>query len=103
MLLDGLVSVLSQGEKPFDLNGAMAKKGQVSEKLLSELMRHPFIKKTPPKSTGREVFGRKMVEKIIEAGRTLELSKNDLLATTTAYTVRSIERNIQAFILKKGE
>ncbi|MEC4678163.1 MAG: anhydro-N-acetylmuramic acid kinase [Nitrospirota bacterium] len=102
MLLDGLVSVLSQGKKTFDLNGAMAKKGQVSEKLLSELMRHPFIKKTPPKSTGREVFGGKMVEKIIEEGRVLGLSKNDLLATTTAYTVFSVEKNIQAFILKKG-
>jgi len=102
MLLDGLVSVLSNGKKSFDRNGAMAKKGKVSEVLLSKLMRHPFIKKRPPKSTGREVFGGKVVEKILEDGRVLKLTNDDLLATATAYTVASIAKNIQAFILKIG-
>jgi len=103
MLLDGLVSTLNQGKKSFDRNGAMAKKGRVSEILLAELMRHPFIKKNPPKSTGREVFGGKMVEKIIESGRALKLTQHDLLATATAYTVSSAAKNIQAFILKKSD
>lgn len=102
MLLDGLVSVLSQGKRAFDRNGSMAKKGQVSGQLLSQLMRHPFIKKHPPKSTGREVFGAKMVQKILEEGRSLNLSNNDLLATATAYTVSSVTENIHRFILEKG-
>lgn len=103
MLMDGLVSVLSKGKKFFDLNGTMAKKGEVSDLLLSKLMVHPFIKKRPPKSTGREVFGGKMVEKMLEDGHVLKLSNNDLLATAMAYTVASIAKNIQAFILKKGK
>lgn len=101
MLMDGLVSILSKGRKSFDLNGAMAKKGRVSEPLLARLMRHPFIKKRPPKSTGREVFGGRMIASILENGRALKLTDNDLLATTTAYTAASIMENIQAFILKK--
>lgn len=102
MLMDGLVSFLSKGKKSFDCNGAMAKKGCVSEVLLAKLMRHPFIKKRPPKSTGREVFGGRMIATILEDGRALKLTNNDLFATTTAYTVASIAKNIQAFILKKG-
>ncbi len=102
MLIDGLVSFLTKGRKAFDREGAMAKKGQVSEKLLAQLMRHPFIKKRPPKSTGREVFGSKMVEKILKSDHALKLTANDLLATVTAYSVSSIVKNIEIFVLKKG-
>ncbi len=102
MLIDALVTHVTQAKKCFDRNGAMAKRGKVHPRLYSELMRHPFIKKMPPKSTGREMFGSDMVQKILQRGRILGLSNDDLIATTTAFTAGAIEMNLKRFVLKKA-
>ena len=100
MLIDALVSTFSNNRKAFDQNGAMAKKGKVCTDLLSDLLRHPFFKRTPPKSTGREMFGQIMVDKILKKSEALGLSPNDAIATVTAYTAESIAFNFKEFILK---
>jgi len=102
MLIDGLVVVLSEGKKRFDRSGSMAKQGEVDHTLLSDLLQHPFLKKQPPKSTGREIFGDKMVEDMLQKGSILGLSFNDIIATATAFTAETIAMNINKFILKKG-
>jgi anhydro-N-acetylmuramic acid kinase len=102
MLIDGLVSLLTQNRKGIDRDGKWARKGKVHPDVLSELMRHPFIKKHPPKSTGREVFGVSFVEKILKAGKKRRVSPADLVATVTAFTVSVIADNIRRFILKTG-
>ncbi len=42
--------------KEFDTGGAWAASGQVDETLLRELLDEPYLRLTPPKSTGRELF-----------------------------------------------
>lgn len=44
------------GRGHFDKNGAFAKEGQAKLAFVDQLMRHPFFKKAPPKSTGRDDF-----------------------------------------------
>ena len=101
ILIDALVTRLTKSRKRFDLNGLMANRGNVHSILLSELMQHPFLKKRPPKSTGRESFGQEEVEALIESGKRLQLSADDLVASTTAFTAHSIAQSIERFILKK--
>ncbi len=102
MLIDALVSQFSKNQKQFDKNGAMAKKGTVCNELLSDLLRHPFFKRKPPKSTGREMFGALMVEEILKKSEALDLSQNDVIATVTQYTAESIALNFKRFVLKTG-
>jgi len=72
----------------FDKNGLIAAKGKPIESVLSKLLRAPFFRKEPPKTAGREEFGREFVASFLKAcGR---VKKEDVVATATALTARSI-------------
>jgi anhydro-N-acetylmuramic acid kinase len=102
MLIDGLVLAVTGGRKEIDTGGKMARRGKVDAALLSELMRHPFIHRKPPKSTGREVFGLPMVTSILQSSQARRLPPEDLIATATVFTAFAISENIRRFIVKKG-
>lgn len=74
----------------YDENGSIALKGAISEKLLSILLKHQFFNKTIPKSTGREEFGRSFVENVLTTSNELKLKPEDIIATITELTARSI-------------
>lgn len=101
MLLDGIVSILSNGRLNHDQDGKWAKEGKVSEEFLEKLMKHPFIQQKAPKTTGREVFGLSYTREIISQGQKLGLSAADILATTTAFTAYSIVDSYRRFIKGK--
>ena len=50
---DAAIVRISNGEKRYDENGAMAASGRVSEALLAQLMRDPYLSRRPPKTLGR--------------------------------------------------
>jgi anhydro-N-acetylmuramic acid kinase len=97
MVIDGLMLEL-YGRK-FDRNGSIAQSGWVATDLLSELMTHPYFKQRPPKSTGREVFGKMILPKILKHRRTLE--KEDLIATATRWTALSVFDQYKRFIERR--
>ena len=97
MLLDALAVVLTGGRFAYDVGGALAASGDVSDSLLEEMMCHPFLKRMPPKSTGRETFGTLLVRDILAwRGR---VPDEDLIATATAFTARSIADALERFVL----
>ena len=96
MLIDGLVSDLTDGAQRFDVDGAMAAQGGVCEPLLDELMEHPFLLEAPPKSTGRESFGRVLADRVLRNRRSV--SGPDLVRTATAFTARSIADALNRFV-----
>ena len=98
MIIDNAVEILTDGKLDFDKDGKMAKKGEVSQKLLKEMMDHPFILKKPPKSTGRADFGKNYAEKIIKKAKKMKLSKNDIIATITSFTALAIVDSYQKFL-----
>jgi len=98
MLLDGVVSILSNGRLNYDQDGEWAKEGKVSKDFLVQLMRHPFIRQKAPKTTGREVFGLSYVKQIIALGRKLRLNNTDIIATATAFVAYSIVDAYQRFV-----
>jgi anhydro-N-acetylmuramic acid kinase len=74
--------------KAFDQNGRIAASGKVLDKVLSKMWRHDFFRQEPPKTAGREEFGREFVNGFLRScGR---CRKQDVVATATALTARSI-------------
>ncbi len=103
MLIDSVVHIITKGRLGYDKNGRMASKGMVSERFLNELMRHPFIKKKPPKSTGREEFGYDKALKLYRLAKKYRLSDEDIIATVTNFTAKTIVENYRKFILNRDD
>lgn len=99
-MIDEMFRICFRSRTGIDHGGEMAAKGNISKELLRSLMRHPFIKKDPPKTTSREEFGRILTDKSIKKGERLGLNRYDLLATVTAFTSESIIYNSRGFIEK---
>jgi anhydro-N-acetylmuramic acid kinase len=90
MIIDRLTWRSTGGEAAFDRGGRLAARGTIDARLLAELMCHPFLARRPPKSTGREEFGVRFADELWRRGRRQRLKPEDLLATATAFTARSI-------------
>lgn len=101
MVVDALVSKLTRGRQAFDRDGRIAGRGRISAKLLAECLRHPFIKRRPPKTTGREEFGETFVQWLLGRARKLKLSDADLVATATDFTAATIAEACGRFIFPK--
>ena len=101
LLLDGAVRELSGGRRAMDREGRMAARGRVSEGLLRELLRHPFLRRRPPKTTGREAFGEAYLQEVLRAARKLRLDGPDLLATLTEYTAVTIAEACHRFVFPR--
>ena len=98
MILDACVEEMTNGEKQFDENGNLARKGTVCKELLDNWLTHPFLALTPPKTTGRETFGTTFAEDCLHQIRNRGISDFDGLATVTALTVESISRYYTDFV-----
>lgn len=83
--------------KPYDRNGRLAAKGEPIERVLTELLRHPYFRQKPPKTAGREQFGREFVRDFLRRCRRAD--ENDIVATATALTARSIGLSVRRFVL----
>jgi anhydro-N-acetylmuramic acid kinase len=101
MVIDALMTALTQGRQTFDRDGRWAARGRVSERLLSELMAHPFLRRRPPKTTGREEFGEALVESLLRSARLRRLPPEDMVATATAFTAASIADAYRRFVLPR--
>jgi anhydro-N-acetylmuramic acid kinase len=104
VLLDAAAELASNGAETFDRDGARAARGSVDQALLADLMRHPFLARRPPRSTGRELFGRAMVEDLVRRRPPAGAAAwDDLLATLTAFTARSIADAVERWTPPAGE
>jgi anhydro-N-acetylmuramic acid kinase len=98
MMMDLALQIFTDGKCLFDRNGDAARRGTPSQKILAELMRHPFLRQSPPKSTGREVFGEAIVTPLLRKIRRQNGSIEDLLATFTVHCAKSIRLNYEKFL-----
>jgi anhydro-N-acetylmuramic acid kinase len=101
ILIDALVSHFTKGRQRFDEGAALAKSGRVSRPLIRLLLRDPYLKQKPPKSTGREYFGPAYVKKLLALGRRYHASPSDLINTVTAFTAASIFDALRRFVFPK--
>ncbi|HEY6421271.1 MAG TPA: anhydro-N-acetylmuramic acid kinase, partial [Candidatus Binataceae bacterium] len=101
-LIDALAAQQSGERMRMDRDGRMAARGQVSDALLASLMRGRYFRRRPPKSTGREEFGPDYLERAGREARRLRVAGDDLIATITALTARSIADAYRRFIVPRG-
>jgi len=94
-LLDGLARRLLG--RPFDEGGSRALAGRADERLVEELLAHEFLRRAPPKSTGRDTFGEAWVESVVARARERGVlasddAPEDLLASAAEFVARAALR-----------
>ncbi|MBI1802737.1 MAG: anhydro-N-acetylmuramic acid kinase [Chloroflexi bacterium] len=92
MVIDALVERMTAGAETYDHDGRIAASGQVDTMWLAELLDHPYFKRLPPKSTGRELFGQSYAHWLWEQGLARGKPPRDIIATATALTAETIAR-----------
>lgn len=98
MLLDLAVQTLSDGSKTYDRDGAWAATGTPCQELVDRWLQQDFFQEPPPKSTGRERFGRDYLQTCLTEATTHQLSSADIVATLTELTAASIAHSYQTFL-----
>ena len=88
MLIDQLMELFFK--KKYDRDGRMASRGQVLDAVIRKILLEPYFQETPPKSAGREQFGREFCQHFFQACKKAGGSAEDTLATATALTAESI-------------
>jgi anhydro-N-acetylmuramic acid kinase len=88
VLLDLLAARATRGRAALDAGGRIAARGRPDETALRRLLAHPYFRRPPPKSTGRETFGASLLP------RFRRLRAADALATAVAFTARSVADQI---------
>ncbi len=120
MVMDALTEELFG--KSFDRDGRIAASGAMFESVVERFLRGKFFRQRPPKTAGREEFGREFAGEFLRACGKNYPSKNtrggagssprkfgrkidqrDIVATATALTARSIRDAISKFVLPRGE
>ena len=101
MLIDALVSHISHGRQRLDKDARLAGQGRSIPALLDDLLRDPYLKLPPPKSTGREYYGAAYVKKLLALGKKLHAKPNDLIRAATIFTALSIIDALHRFVLPR--
>lgn len=94
MMIDDAMSLLFN--QKYDDQGLTAKKGHIHHALLEELNHHPFITLSPPKSTGREQFGRQYTKELIKKYE--HIAPEDIIHTLTIFSATSISHSLKRFV-----
>ena len=103
MVMDAVYGAITHGEKRFDEGGAFAAKGRVHQPLLNLMMDDEYVRRQPPKTTGREYYGPAYVERIMAEAKTRHLTDEDLMATVTAFTAATIAYSVEHFFPVKPD
>lgn len=99
MIIDELCRILFNF--PYDEGGKIASKGKVHTDIVLKWMNHEYFSLNPPKSTGREEFGKVFTKKVMSFCS--HLPAEDLIATATYFTAYSIVDAYKKFIFPKSK
>ena len=102
MCVDAVVSEITDGKERYDEAGQRAAQGTSHQPLIDEWLKHPFFQLTPPKTTGREMFGHTFSLECLRACREYGLSDNDAIATLTDLTVQTVALYISQFVSEQN-
>ncbi len=102
MCIDAAVSEITDGRERYDKAGHRAARGTPYRPLIDEWLQHPFFQLTPPKTTGREMFGYTFAMECLSACRQHNLADNDVIATLTELTVQTVALYISQFATEQN-
>jgi anhydro-N-acetylmuramic acid kinase len=96
MVIDALAARMTNGKARYDDGGKMAA-AQVNPALLAWMMQDEYLKHTPPKTTGREMYGDAYVEQLLKKANELDVPLGDVLATATRFTAECISAGVRNY------
>ena len=99
MVIDALVHHFTHGRRSYDAEAEMATRGQLLPALLDALLAESYFRQAPPKSAGREQYGKAYVGKILAWGRSHRARPEDLVRTATILTALSISGALNRWVL----
>ncbi len=99
MVIDELVRRATGGRQSFDRHGRRAARGTIDARLLQRWLRHPFLRRRPPKSCGREQCGATFVDRTVRP-EDVSTRADALIATATALTAETIVDGYRRFLPK---
>lgn len=97
MVIDALAQELFA--KPYDRNGAIGARGSVIESVLAAELRNKYFRREPPKTAGREQFGRAYAAEFLASCRRHSKNPEDAIASATALTAETIAQGYERFAL----
>jgi len=98
MVIDALAERLLG--RRYDMDGRVSAKGEPIERVIHQVLASPFFWQKPPRTAGREQFGDDFVTWFQR--RCGKASKEDMLATATALTARTIATSVE-MVMKRGK
>jgi anhydro-N-acetylmuramic acid kinase len=101
MVIDALVHQFTSGRRSYDAEAQMAARGDLLPGLLEALLAEPYFRQAPPKSAGREQYGKPYVEKILAWGSRHRVPPEDLVRTATVLTALSIAAALNRWVLPR--
>jgi anhydro-N-acetylmuramic acid kinase len=93
MVIDQLTSIFSKGKEAYDRDGDIAAQSYMNRALLGKLLKDTYYEAKPPKTAGREQYGKEFIERLRKTG----LPIPDLIATATVLTAATIAMAIDNF------
>ena len=102
MLMDGLMRHFTRGKQSFDRDAKTAERGQLLPSLLNDLLAEPYFRQPPPKTTGREQYGKVTLARVIKQGQREGAQPPDLVRTATLLTALSIVDAFHRWVLPKA-
>ena len=98
MVIIDTVTRTLRPDLPYDRDGALALAGTPIDSVVDDLMSAPFFSMEPPKSTGREWFTREFIADFSSRCRALGARDEDIVATATAFSARTIADQYARFL-----
>ncbi|MCG1027254.1 anhydro-N-acetylmuramic acid kinase [Virgibacillus halodenitrificans] len=101
MVIDEIVYRMTDGKEKYDKDGLYAYQGKINKQLLEELNSHKYLSVDPPKTTGREQFGKHFLDEILVEYN--DVQPIDLITTVSEWTAMTITDSYKNFLLNKGK
>ena len=102
MIVDAIVETTTRGRHCYDRDARTALRGRTIPAILKRLLSDKYLRKSPPKTAGREQFGRAYAEQVLAWGKRHHATTEDLVRTATVFTSLSIADALRRFVLPRA-
>lgn len=101
MISDAHARSATNGALDYDRDGSLSRGGKVIPELVDEILAHPFVQRSAPKSTGREDFGEAYAKPLL--ARYADRASSDVALSILAATAESVSRAVRGRVEEVAE